>query len=326
MRRIFCLLLALVMLSGVATALADGPVMWPHGYPPCITIKDLTATLDMDEVIYELQNQPDYQETITYAATKLVLQTKLPNGYANQIDVSVVLVEENKTLFEKSYTNRSGETFKTSEISIPYNRDDPVHIRVGMNIDGWYREIVLNRRLVFLNNNTACAYGIRFRDLDASFVSEPITSKWYMFTPIDLYALSQNGGTRTLTMCASNMYPVGIVQITRHGDSVYVNAYADDGVTLRHPRACFFHSLHEVDAAALENGAMRQTGFSMGTAISLLNNLGGNGQVLFYFSGIVDYDPNGLERFSYNYNKTPEILKMKELLQQIEATGGLGNG
>lgn len=133
---------------------------------------------------------------------------------------------------------------------------------------------------VWYPHNTACAYGLHFRE-----EAPGLTDKWYTYVPVDLSV----NGTYTFDYVASNVYRIGTVQVDVNGDAVtvtYNNMYGGYGNTMTESEFfTFFPDLESVTTVDPEN----LTGFAFGQPISIQNDLGGDTDVLLYVRNVVTY-------------------------------------
>lgn len=317
MKRLLSGCVLLILLASLfSSAAAD---VWT--YPAVFSEVNGKLQLNLDQVVDPLQNDPEYQQVLTFAATRFTVTGTLPKeAYDQPVWLQVWRVDKEELVYSGLMEVREGygrRWFESGVIQTPYAGQQVTQYRVDLIAGEYHRSVTVNRELIYLKNNTVSAMGIRFRDLDEEFVREPITDKWYMFTPVDLYSLSPYGGTMTIPLFASNMYVVGSLTVTRQGDVVYVQAYPDMDVYMRSCYVAFFENLSAVQPDMLSNSSMRRHGFAPGTPVFIQNHLGGRGSQLLYFSAIIDFDPNTKEKIDIFYDRDA-VREMKEMLRNIE--------
>ena len=151
---------------------------------------------------------------------------------------------------------------------------------------------------------TTCTKGIRFRDLE-----NPVTDKWYMFTPVDLSV----DGVQTFDLIAGNVHKIGTVTLVVKEGTVTVtyeltNEFAVDVYEEFFTFLPSLASVTELDFEAMTN-------YAYGEAISIEEQLGGDTKVLLLTRNLVVYMPGfyGMEIFDYDgaeYLSFAEELKL----------------
>jgi len=127
-------------------------------------------------------------------------------------------------------------------------------------------------------DNTACSYGLRFRD-EAS----ELTDKWYMYTPIDL----TKEGTLDIPLIASNRYRIGTAQVTiKEGQVSAAYTITADKVEVKHEFMAFLPGLDSLET--VEPEALTNLSIPLGTTVDIVS-LGGS-QALFFMRLVVTYD------------------------------------
>ncbi|MBR4068344.1 MAG: hypothetical protein IKK08_06940 [Clostridia bacterium] len=149
-------------------------------------------------------------------------------------------------------------------------------------------------------NRTVTTAGIRFRD------EGDLTDEWYMFTPVDLSV----DGEQTIDLIAANKHVIGTLTVNVADGKVTVTYEASKRVVMKRDFFTFFEDLASV--TTLEESQL--TGYTLGEAISIDEQLGGDTKVLLYFNGLALYreDARGLDSFPYAteaYKQHVEELK-----------------
>ena len=129
-----------------------------------------------------------------------------------------------------------------------------------------------------LPDNTACSYGLRFRD-EAS----DLTDKWYMYTPVDLTI----EGTLDVPLIASNRYRIGTAQVTiKQGQVSATYTITADMVQVKQEFIAFLPGLDGLET--VEPEALESLNVPLGTPVDIAS-LGGS-QALFFMRLVVTYD------------------------------------
>ena len=121
--------------------------------------------------------------------------------------------------------------------------------------------------------------GIRYRDIKPG-----LTSKWYMFTPLDL---TQDGVTE-LDLVAANASIIGTVTVTVQDGEVKVGYKLRGGVEVRSMGFAILPDL----ASVTDVDAIDCTRFAFDQDISIEDDLDGESLVLLQVMGRVDYNFN----------------------------------
>ena len=162
--------------------------------------------------------------------------------------------------------------------------------------------------------NTACSFGIAFRDIRPA-----LTEKWYTFTPLDLTLQ----GRQTFEYVASNMYVIGEVYVDVWGDTVtvsYRNFFGDNrncNTRTKSEYFTFFHDLGSVTEVEPEN--LGDAGFRFGVPLSIEKDLGGDTRVLLFIRNVVDYSTYPLEREKLTrfWPNLPERVQLRNAMQAM---------
>lgn len=135
------------------------------------------------------------------------------------------------------------------------------------------------RRYIYYTNNTVCSAGQYFREME-----NPLTDKWYMYTPIDL----STDGKQTLDLITGNRKVIGKATITVEGDNVTVSyAYKKNrGIT---DVAQFFTIFPDYESITTVNPPDIQTSFQFDKPFSIKDDLNGDTDVLLFICNTVTY-------------------------------------
>ncbi len=239
--------------------------------------------------------------TLTDTAKKTVVYTETRTGVKAGQEIKWPVPYDDTNLTAKKPVKQIRASFlldgNTYTFSLYYTyseKDGTVTVEQGV----WYPE------------NTACSFGPAFRD-----VRPALTSKWYLFTPIDLTIQ----GRQTFEYIASNLYLIGEVYVDVYGDSVRVtyhnfyDGYGGNTTTLTEFYT-FFHDLKSV--TNVEPETMGDPGFCFGQEISIAEDLDGDTNVLLFVRNRVTYrdyvtDSHKLTRF------WPNLKERRDLRNQM---------
>ena len=152
---------------------------------------------------------------------------------------------------------------------------------------------------------SVCSQGIRFRDLE-----NPVTNKWYMFTPIDLSV----DGEQTFDLIAGNKHKIGTVTVVVKEGAVTVsyelNKHSD--IKVIEEFMTILPSLAEV--AELDFAVL--TNYAYDEAISIQDQLGGDTKVLLFICNQVVYEEGsfGIQDFDDEAKAYIEFVEALKLL------------
>ncbi len=149
-------------------------------------------------------------------------------------------------------------------------------------------------------NRKVTTAGIRFRDMT------DLTDEWYMFTPVDLSV----EGEQTFDLIAAHKHIIGTLYVNVADGQVTVTYEASNRVEMKSDFFTFFADLASVTTV----DEKELSGYTLGEAISIEDQLGGDTKVLLYFNGLALYrdDARGLDDFAYaidEYKQYEEDLK-----------------
>lgn len=151
----------------------------------------------------------------------------------------------------------------------------------------------------YLPRNTVSSFGPQFRVL-----SPGLTKEWFMFTPINLGIQ----GRQTFTLVGSNMYEVGEVHVDVAGDMVTVSYnYFYEGMTEKIKRGDeFLHFFRDYSSVSTVDYKQLGNSFTYGRPFSIVNDLGGDTNVLMFVRNILSYYrfPMPDKMLSRNYPKS----------------------
>lgn len=197
--------------------------------------------------------------------------------------------------------------YVSPKVQLKFVRSATVPYRIDVYEDGDLKYSgYIHRMLLKLQSDQVCTRGVRFRDIDDS-----ITKAWSMFTPIRLSHIS-DGDTHQLQLVGSNMYLVGYLFIERDGHHYRftvqtIDEWNDDqGADV--PDGPHDVTDHEIEITGARIGLfddlddVKERG--LGDRHYKLNEWYKitNTNQLLYFSGKINYDPNGLERAGDSFN------------------------
>ena len=202
---------------------------------------------------------------------------------------------------ETKTVNALGHDWGEWEITIPVTEDKPGEKqRVCKRCDAVETKIISNRADYTMN---VCSAGIRFRDLD-----NPITDKWFMFTPIDLSV----EGTQTFDLVAGNMHQIGKVNVQVKDGYVTVSYRVNNAQTIHvfEEYMTLIPSLSELTELDFD----KLPCYAYGTPISIADTLGGDTKVLLLLRNRAMYSEgakgvDGYDGGSKVYKEYVEQLK-----------------
>ena len=296
-RRLLTALLAVLMLLGAGSALADQPVIVSNlptdvwdGAPQ--TIFDIVhrGTNYNWRVIRLVENLPvldDYDNPVLFG---------------NDVNADTSVIWDYWYLGDY-YDDGRGHDHRlevTADNRIQYFNFAVDYISDDFNECDW---IVYP---TYYSYNTVCSFGPQFREL-----SPELTSKWYMFTPLDL----SKDGKQTFDLIGGSVYRIGKVDVLVEGDSVTVT-YKDRN---RHvwDYGQFLTFFADYDAVTTVNPDEIERKFEFGRTYSIENDFGGDTEQLMFICNIVTFtDSNpGLDRFWINLPENKDLRS--QMLEMI---------
>lgn len=150
---------------------------------------------------------------------------------------------------------------------------------------------------VWYANNTVCSFGPHFRN-----VTPDLTSKWYMFTPLDL----SRDGVQTYELVAGNVFVIGDVTIEVKGDNLTVNYhYCSNDILDKDQFFTIFGDYDEITTVEPE----QLNRMEYNKTYSIQNDLGGDTSVLLFVCNraSVRDDTLGIVRFWENIQWRKEL-------------------
>lgn len=150
---------------------------------------------------------------------------------------------------------------------------------------------------VWYANNTVCSFGPHFRN-----VTPDLTSKWYMFTPLDL----SRDGVQTYELVAGNVFVIGDVTIEVKGDNLTVNYhYCSNDILDKDQFFTIFGDYDEITTVEPE----QLNRMEYNKTYSIQNDLGGDTSVLLFVCNraSVRDDTRGIVRFWENIQWRKEL-------------------
>lgn len=144
------------------------------------------------------------------------------------------------------------------------------------------------------------SWGPRLRDLQ-----NPLTDKWYMFTPLDL----SRDGEQTFPLIAANTFILGEVKVVVKDGYVTVTYTVPKDVNVRSDFLTIFPDIASVSAVETEDLAAQA--YPFGQPISITEKLGGDTNVLMYILNVVDYtdEVKELQRYSADSNDNKAAIE-----------------
>ncbi len=150
----------------------------------------------------------------------------------------------------------------------------------------------------------ACSEGIRFRDME-----NPITDRWYMFTPIDLSV----EGAQTFDLIAGNIHKVGTVTVLVQDGHVSVSYELVDPVHM-HVTDEFLTFLPTLNGMT-ELDVETMTGYAYGESINIAETFGEDTKILLLMRNRMRY-MDGKVNVSF-FRDNAEYQQFVEELKQL---------
>ena len=270
--------------------------------------------IQVDELDASRLKDNDYiARVLTGAAQYLRLECDLGETQES-VSLSIARADTGKTVYQKKYSKTSG-MFSTGDIYLKNTGSEPMTYRITLTAGDKVWQFPFRRELMYLQNNTACSYGIRLREAET-----PVTDGWAMATVVNLNDLAARGSLQT-PLCASDRYVIGKVNITRSGDHLGVTLQPAKGLDLTiHRQQVYAVTQPDTLIGLREKDLKRQVHFAPGETISVSKDLGDSPYVILYVALEVSYDPNGLETFA----PSPSNARQQwQWWQELDALSGL---
>ncbi len=278
MKKLFALLLAVLMIVSAVPALAQGKVSITQTKDVFDPQTGATALMVKNETTADISVTVEVYDE----ASKIVNQTipfYVPAGTSFEMPSALY-----KALPEKGNIN-------TYYYKIATSNNVKTKLYFAQKLVGYdqYNNPIYEQHVnTFYNNNTVSSFGPHFRDL-----TPELTNLWYMFTPLDL----TRQGRQTYELIASNMYVIGEVYVDVYGDTVtitYHNYYDGQGgeTKTRQEFLGLYGSYAEVvlpSDVPVKSYINPPTRFAFGMPFSIQYDLGDDTNVLMLVRNVVDY-------------------------------------
>ncbi len=267
-----------------------------------------------------------YVEENLSAATQYIRITyALPSS--KQVRLQVTQTGTSNVVMDKNYGQVSG-TFNSGDIYLKYSRSATIQYTITLTVGDQTYTFPFYRKLMVLKNNSACTFGVRIKQLDKG-----LTDAWTMATPIDLAEIAAlPGGVKRFNVCASNMYVIGTVSVRVQDGNLRVSLQLAEDNTLDNSKfeildQRLFLITSPLDWNSIDPRRLTENEFEIGTDISLEDRLPGVQYAVMYLPIKLTYDPNGLERFSYNTKEDLELIRQLEIwdaMKESEKSASVG--
>ena len=260
------------------------------------------------------------------AATQYIRITYALPG-ASQVRLKVTQTGTSNVVMDKNYGQVSG-TFNSGDIYLKYSRSATIAYTVNLTVGDQTYTFPFHRKLMVLKNNSACTFGVRIKQLDKG-----LTDAWTMATPLDLQEIAAlPGGVKRINVCASNMYIIGTVSVRVKDGNLRVSLQlAEDSTSDKSKFEILDQRLFLITSPLEWNSVdpkrLTESEFQIGTDISLEERLPGVQYAVLYLPIKLTYDPNGLDRFSYNTKEDTELIRQLEIwdaMKQSEKSASVG--
>ena len=287
-------------------------VLWMLIGIPAAALAENAFEIDVDRLDLEQVSDPAYQQAMLTAKTQYIRVSCQVEG-EQDVTLCVKRQESGETVYQKSYGPVSGR-FQSDEIYLKYTGSETVPYAVILTVGEKHFEFPFFRQLITLTNNTACTYGVRIRD-----VQPGLTNKWQMATALDLSAVrGLPGGRLEIPVCASDMYVIGTATVRVRDDSLRVTVSFLEGLDITLERQAMYLWTDPGAVSRLWDKSLdKLPRYATGTDVSISGDLGGQERVILYLPMTVTYDPNGLERFSYDLENDGALKEQLALWRQL---------
>ena len=227
--------------------------------------------------------------------------------------LNVARADTSSVVVDKDYGMVHGN-FRSDDIYLKYSGSGTVPYTITLTVGEETISFPFYRRLMLLKNNTACTFGVRIKTLDSS-----LTDAWTMATPLDLTEIAAlPGGTKRIDLCASNMYVIGTVSVRVREGALRVSMQLTEGTgyEISDQHLYLITSPSQWDSVDPKQTSLAE--YETGVDIPLADNLPDARYVVLYLPVKLTYDPNGLERFSYDPEKNPELVRELEIWNEMK--------
>lgn len=209
----------------------------------------------------------------------------------------IVMREDGTLLLDKSYEPTTG-LFDSGDIYFTSSDTADMRYEITLMVGEMVYQLPFQRALGRLHNNTACTYGLRFQDGNGQ-----LTDTYMMGTLLSLRALEQNGGHTQISLCASNRYLIGVMDLTLENGSLTVTPmlYGQADANIRH---CYVYLItHVSELSSITPSDIGLTAYEPSTPI----DVSGLNLVMLYTPMLLDYSPVGLDQFAYDIQRDAQL-------------------
>ena len=271
--------------------------------------------LDMNRL-----GEMDYVNTYLSAGTQYIrVQYALEDE--QQVSLLVTQTETGSIVLDKNYGLVSG-TFDSGDIYIKFSDSGTVAYTIHLKIGETTHTFPFYRKLMVLRNNTASTFGLRIHQLDKS-----LTDSWTMATPLDLEEIAAlPDGIKRIDICASNMYIIGTATVRIRDGMLRVSLQLNEEKEFEIEEQHLFLITSPATWYTADPRQLDHNKYDIGIDIPLVQALPGIRYAVLYLPMRLSYDPNGLDRFSYNPEDT-ELLRQLEIwdaMKELEKTDSVG--
>lgn len=255
------------------------------------------------------------------AGTQYIRVTYALNGSA-QVRLHVARSDTGSVVLDKDYGTVTG-TFRSDDVYLKYSSSATIPYTITLSVGGEEITFPFYRKLMLLKNNTASTFGVRIKTLDRG-----LTDAWTMATPLDLAEIAAlPGGVKRIDLCASNMYVVGSVSVRVRDGALRVSMQLAEGTGYEVIEEHLYLITNPSQWDSVDPKRTSLTEYEVGVDIPLQDNLPDVRYVVLYLPMKLTYDPNGLERFSYDTQNDPELIRELEIwdeMKEIEKQDSVG--
>jgi hypothetical protein len=282
--------------------------------------------IQVDKLDMNRLNDSEYVGDNLSAATQYIHVDCVLEG-TKQVRLQVVRADNGSIVIDKNYGQVSG-TFRSGDILLKFSGSSTIPYTITLTAGDKTYTFPFYRKLVTLKNNTACTFGVRIKNLDKG-----LTDAWTMATPLDLTEIAAlPGGVKRIDLCASNMYVIGTVAVrVRDGVLRVSMQLADDEsqdessfeISDQH----LFLITSPSDWNSVDPKRLEEQEYEIGVDIVLKDSLPDTQYVVMYLPVKLSYDPNGLNRISYNLQEDPELaheLEIWDAMKELEKAASVG--
>lgn len=282
--------------------------------------------IQVDKLDMSRLNDSAYVGEKLSAATQYIHVDCVLEG-SKQVRLQVVRSDTGSVVIDKNYGQVSG-TFRSGDILLKFSGSSTIPYTITLTAGDKTYTFPFYRKLVTLKNNTACTFGVRIKSLDKG-----LTDAWTMATPLDLTEIAAlPGGVKRIDLCASNMYIIGSVAVRIRDGVLRVSMQLDedentDESSFEISDQHLFLITSPSDWNSVDPKRLSEQEYEIGVDISLKDSLPDTKYVVMYLPIKLSYDPNGLNRFSYNPQENTELqheLEIWDAMKELEKAASVG--